>query len=618
MADYFVTKTWLAEDQLLEIDSGFAIESYPALRSILTTRAGENTAKLFAEPLLSRGNDSSPPSVSWYCDDPGEPVQLGKLAGKSRRDAEARLSELLQRLRPLLSEPDIGPLIGAALFQTGADSIYVVNGQPVLINWGILPSTAFENKESRQSHFNKTLGRFLPLANPPPIAPADVANHQSAFRPEAPEVPEVPEATVVPEVREEIAPDNDENTESGKVNTIPTARSAAVRAAPNWFYWAPLIALIGISVIVLIWLLLPGTRLFPASQSSLVAATEDQSISIIRNNNRELEEQLLRLQFAMDGAQCHSDGTLLLPDKLSPGQFFRRVPPVYPAAPQIGSGETIPMRPDSLLPPLPKQIVPSANLGNPDIGDGMSLSDLIEQTTVIVVNYGLDDVVTGSGFFVAPNLIMTNDHVVAGSNRTIKVQGKSLGTARDAEIVNRSGSSESSFADFALLRINGVSNPYLNMRIPTGSLQFHNVYVAGFPGDVMDIDFEFERLMGGVDTAIPNVFTTAGIASKERTVGPNVEIIVHGATVSEGDSGGPLLDACGNVVGINTSLKEGEFRSLSVALPSKDIVRFMAESGYSVEVVRGDCAPTVRPPNESASLQSDQAISDGTGNPEEN
>ena len=73
----------------------------------------------------------------------------------------------------------------------------------------------------------------------------------------------MPEATVVPEVREEIAPDNDENTESGKVNTIPTARSAAVRAAPNWFYWAPLIALIGISVIVLIWLLFARHPAFP-------------------------------------------------------------------------------------------------------------------------------------------------------------------------------------------------------------------------------------------------------------------------------------------------------------------------------------------------------------------
>ena len=64
---------------------------------------------------------------------------------------------------------------------------------------------------------------------------------------------------------------------------------------------------------------------------------------------------------------------------------------------------------------------------------------------------------------------------------------------------------------------------------------------------------------------------TSGIVSAKNRYdknAPKVELLQTDAAVNRGNSGGPLVDAKGNVVGINTSIFGSEFLGISFAIPS--------------------------------------------------
>ncbi|MFB2581761.1 S1C family serine protease [Herbiconiux sp. P15] len=139
---------------------------------------------------------------------------------------------------------------------------------------------------------------------------------------------------------------------------------------------------------------------------------------------------------------------------------------------------------------------------------------------------------TGSGFFISSDgLAVTNNHVVAGAG-TMKVQVGGEETGYDAEIL---GTSEC--LDLAVVRVDGEGFPFLTWQkgeITTGE----QVYAAGFPlGD-------------------PDFTLTQGIVSKNDTGGETAwasldHVIEHDAKIRPGNSGGPLVNAQGEVVGVN-------------------------------------------------------------------
>lgn len=78
------------------------------------------------------------------------------------------------------------------------------------------------------------------------------------------------------------------------------------------------------------------------------------------------------------------------------------------------------------------------------------------------------------------------------------------------------------------------------------------VYALGYPGssDKTEVGFWGERWVGGIE----DVTLTSGIVSRfttSATLG-STRVIHHNATINHGNSGGPLLDVKGAVVGINT------------------------------------------------------------------
>ncbi|MER2507366.1 MAG: serine protease, partial [Amaricoccus sp.] len=100
MADHFLTKTRIRRGQCIEVGGRLALESYPALAELLRARVSPEAAALFAEPLLSLGNDEAPSTVSWYTTRAGDAAPLASLDGAARAEVEAQLSQELRAIRP--------------------------------------------------------------------------------------------------------------------------------------------------------------------------------------------------------------------------------------------------------------------------------------------------------------------------------------------------------------------------------------------------------------------------------------------------------------------------------------------------------------------------------------
>ena len=145
----------------------------------------------------------------------------------------------------------------------------------------------------------------------------------------------------------------------------------------------------------------------------------------------------------------------------------------------------------------------------------------------------------GSGFVIdSKGDIVTNDHVVAGSS-AIRV-GFSGGGSYPATIVGTDPSS-----DIAVVRVKAPASALHPLAFESNAMQVGDpVYAIGNP-------FGLDRTM------------TAGIVSAvgREIQAPNgltiPDAIQTDAAINHGNSGGPLLDRFGNVVGVNAQIQGG-------------------------------------------------------------
>ena len=397
---------------------------------------------------------------------------------------------------------------------------------------------------------------------------------------------------------------------------------------PFWIFWGPLIGVISVLAIIIIWLLIPGNRLFPVGTVNL-QLDQSKYLDLINEENKALLSRARQLEAALEESVCLDDGTLLLPDGRTP----EGIKPLLNNNSQSSLQETLP---NALIPNSPRELVilgeshnnisvsnngeenftledispdeilqasPETSTNNQDdnntavrldeiprdqVGE-ITLVDLIHMTTVLIFNPNTESV--GSGFFISPNHVITNQHNVEGSRGKIFVAGSTLNSGAEATVLSTSGPVEENGDDFALLKLQGVDNPYLDIRVPRESIQLHNVFAAGFPGDVMELVFN-EQLGGNLEV-MPSVYITEGTVNGETNFGSGNGLLLHSASISQGNSGGPLLDTCGNVLGVNTLIKTSDARTISIALPTKQLVKFLTRNNLNVNVEEGKCVPLV-------------------------
>ena len=144
----------------------------------------------------------------------------------------------------------------------------------------------------------------------------------------------------------------------------------------------------------------------------------------------------------------------------------------------------------------------------------------------------------GSGFLISPDgYVVTNNHVIspARTGATVESITVTLSDRREyeAKLVGRDQAS-----DLALLKINAGNLPYVNFGDSTRTRVGDWVVAIGNPFG-----------LGGT--------VTAGIVSAlHRNIGSGVydRYIQTDASINMGNSGGPMFDLNGNVIGINTAL----------------------------------------------------------------
>lgn len=211
---------------------------------------------------------------------------------------------------------------------------------------------------------------------------------------------------------------------------------------------------------------------------------------------------------------------------------------------------------------------------------------LLKQAVVLV----LTPSGSGSGFFVNADTVVTNAHVVADAGGKILLIGPGVRGAATARVIAQQGGGEGiQDRDYALLRSERPGAATLPLTVQATELE--PVVAAGFPGLLLDNDIEFQRILRGKPEGLPDLSLSQGNIMAVQNRASRMPTIAHSAAISAGNSGGPLVDTCGRVLGVNSFLRvaadQGTHAGFAIA--ADDILRFLAEQGVRPVVAEGSC-----------------------------
>ncbi|TJX14957.1 trypsin-like serine protease [Tissierella creatinini] len=185
---------------------------------------------------------------------------------------------------------------------------------------------------------------------------------------------------------------------------------------------------------------------------------------------------------------------------------------------------------------------------------GFAPEDLYQSIVVIVSGNSL-----GSGFFLENNLIITNAHVIDNKNRVYVSLYK--GDTYIAELVDISRQ-----LDIAVLRIDNLNIPFLSIAKEEDISIGEDVYAIGAPNNMA------------------YTLTKGVLSAKDRQVG-NIGYIQTDASINSGNSGGPLVNDSGKVIGMN-ALKVFDTEGIGLAIPINVIIEYLKQNeiGLSSQV----------------------------------
>lgn len=192
------------------------------------------------------------------------------------------------------------------------------------------------------------------------------------------------------------------------------------------------------------------------------------------------------------------------------------------------------------------------------------------ESVVKIVGEGCGGIVDGSGFVATNDLVITNAHVVAGINRQYVVDGSGTHSARavwfDPEL------------DLAILQVDNLEGDPIN--IDTSPVEPGTAAaILGYPG-------------GGAFTANPasilDQFTATGRDIYNRGTSER-SVYEIGGDVEQGNSGGPLVTADGDVVGVIFA-RSTAYDQIGYALTADQVASALSQASARNQLVdTGSC-----------------------------
>jgi serine protease Do len=180
----------------------------------------------------------------------------------------------------------------------------------------------------------------------------------------------------------------------------------------------------------------------------------------------------------------------------------------------------------------------------------------------------------GSGFLVSPDgYILTNDHV-AGNAKEITVT-MTDGKQYQAKLVG-----SDLVTDIALLKVDGGNFPYLRLGSSDDVIIGEWVIALGNPFGLFQVNDKPTVTVGVVSATGMNLRAQEGRVYRG--------MIQTDAAINSGNSGGPLINSLGDVIGVNSVIYTPNQGNIGVgfAIPINRVKRIMAELRRNGKVER--------------------------------
>ncbi|MED5619524.1 DegQ family serine endoprotease [Ideonella sp. BN130291] len=193
----------------------------------------------------------------------------------------------------------------------------------------------------------------------------------------------------------------------------------------------------------------------------------------------------------------------------------------------------------------------------------------------------------GSGFILsADGFVMTNAHVVEGADEVIV-------TLTDKRELKAKIIGADKRTDVAVVKIDAANLPFVRI------------------GDVNKLKVGEWVLAIGSPFNLDNTVTAGIVSAKQRDTGDYLPFIQTDVAVNPGNSGGPLINMRGEVVGINSQIysRSGGFMGISFAIPIDEAKSIADQLRANGRVIRGRIGVQITP------VTKDVAESIGLGKP---
>jgi V8-like Glu-specific endopeptidase len=208
---------------------------------------------------------------------------------------------------------------------------------------------------------------------------------------------------------------------------------------------------------------------------------------------------------------------------------------------------------------------------------------------VVVVAFEDGEVVGfghGSGFAVGPNRIVTNAHVVAQAAEGVENVAVGVVPSEGSQAFRARVVAVDQARDLALVEV-GEGARFTPIPLYTGTLDDGSQVAAlGYPGNV---DLATAQSSQDYITPLPPT-RSVGIFSNVRPIN-GITTLLHTANIARGNSGGPLLDPCGRVLGVNTLItrnQEGD-ASFAFAVANREVETFLRAARQPYQTITTPC-----------------------------